>query len=95
MKPDGVKLQMTVLDTLIAVMGKVSGYTEGRIYDLALKLSLNGDLFQLVLEQLLYDPTNPRFQSVLRLDFSPERMGEILLGCKGKGDEEVLKARAM
>ena len=95
MDPDGVKLQMSALDTLVAVMGKVSGYNEGRIYDLALGLSLNEDLFQLILEQLLYDQNNPHFQSVLRLDFSTERMAEILLDCSRKGDEEGLKARAI
>lgn len=39
-----------------------------------IKISLNMELFLIIVEELLFDPKNPAHESVIKKEFSPERM---------------------
>jgi hypothetical protein len=47
-----------VLEYLASLLNSLSNYNEGFIYDMTIKISLNMELFLIIVEELLFDPKN-------------------------------------
>lgn len=59
---------------------------------MTVKISQNVDIFLIIVEVLLFNPDNKQHESVLKKDFAPERMSELLLSCEGNAEINKLKA---
>jgi hypothetical protein len=90
---DSSRLERAVVKDLAELLGSFAVYSEGPIYDVMVKISLNTDLFLLIVEELLFDPARPNHTSILKEDFSLERMRELVLVC-GEEEANELKAKA-
>lgn len=82
------------MEALSEVLAKFKQETDEKIVELMLKLAENMEIFQLVIEELLFDPTRGGYESVMKHEFAPERMNELVLSTE-QVESNILKAKVI
>lgn len=91
---DMLKLELAFFENLAEVLGRLSLEAHGEMEDLMINISQDKDIFQLIIEELLFDPSRGGYESVMKHEFTPDRLNELVLSTDLQ-ESNVLKAKTI
>ena len=62
--------------------------------DVMIEISKDMNIFQLIIEELLFDPSRGGYESVMKREFTPDRLNELILSTDIE-ESNILKAKTL
>ena len=59
-----------------------------------IEISKDMNIFQLIIEELLFDPSRGGYESVMKREFTPDRLNELILSTDIE-ESNILKAKTL